>query len=144
MTDHDRTHRLSATGWPERIGHFEILGLLGRGGMGVVYRARDTRLGREVALKVIAEDLAGTPLQRQRFEQEARAISALNHPHVMALYDVGSHEGQPYLVCELLRGQPLKERLDRGPLPPVQAVRIAAEMARGLAAAMPWGSSIAT
>ncbi len=135
VTDHDRTHRLSATGWPERIGHFEILGLLGRGGMGVVYRARDTRLGREVALKVIAEDLAGTPLQRQRFEQEARAISALNHPHVMALYDVGSHEGQPYLVCELLRGQPLKERLDRGPLPPVQAVRIAAEMARGLAAA---------
>ncbi len=120
---------------PPQIGPFEILSPLGKGGMGVVYRARDTRLGRDVAIKLIAGKYASEPRWARRFEQEARAISALSHPHIMALYDVGVHEGRHFLVCELLEGQSLKDRLMRGPIPAAQAMRITAEAARGLSAA---------
>jgi hypothetical protein len=129
------TEKISGEIPPGRIGPFEILSLLGRGGMGVVYKARDTRLGRDVAIKLIAGDFAGQLQLARRFEQEARAVSALSHPNIMALYDMGLHAGQPYLVCELLQGQSLKERLASGPLPPAQAARVTAEVARGLAAA---------
>ena len=98
-----------------RIGPYEIVGRLGSGGMGDVYHARDPRLGREVAIKVLPEDVADRKHLR-RFEQEARAAGALNHPNVLAVHDVGTHEGAPYVVSELLEGHTLKARLEGGPL----------------------------
>lgn len=85
-----------------RLGHYEILTPLGAGGMGEVYRARDTRLGREVAIKVLPASFANDEDRLRRFEQEARATSALNHPNILTVYDIGSHEGTPYTVAELL------------------------------------------
>ena len=92
-----------------------MLGALGAGGMGEVYRARDTRLGRDVALKVLPADVAGDPDRRRRFEREARAVAALNHPGVLALYDVGEADGVAFIVTELLEGETLRARLGRGP-----------------------------
>src|SRR5512147_1483711 len=106
------------------ISHYEITEKLGEGGMGAVYKARDTRLGRSVAIKVVNAEFT------QRFEREARAISALNHPHICTLYDVGEHEGASYLVMEYLEGQPLK-----GPLSTGEALRYAIQVAEALAAA---------
>ena len=100
--------------------------------MGEVYRARDTRLGREVAVKVLPAHLSSSEEMRQRFEREARAISQLSHPHVCALYDVGSHEGIEYLVMELLEGETLAARLAKGPLPLDQTLRYSAEIADAL------------
>jgi serine/threonine protein kinase len=85
-----------------KLGPYEVVGLIGAGGMGEVYRARDSRLGREVALKVLSESFARDPERLRRFEQEARAVAALNHPNILALYDIGSQNGSPYLVSELL------------------------------------------
>ncbi len=117
-----------------RIGRYEILGLLGAGGMGEVYRARDERLDREVAVKVLLA--ARDPDRRQRFEREARAVGALNHPNVLAVYDVGDHRGAPYLVSELLDGETLRQRLQATPrLPARKAADCATQIARGLAAA---------
>jgi len=122
-----------------RIGAFEILGLLGAGGMGEVHRARDTRLDREVAIKVLARDLADDPGGRDRFEREARAISRLTHPHICTLYDVGSAEidgrSAPFLVMELLDGETLADRLRRGSLPLGQAIETAIEILDALGAA---------
>jgi len=118
-----------------RLGPFEILSALGAGAMGEVYRARDGRLGREVAIKVLPPSLAADGERLRRFEQEARAAGALNHPNVLALYDIGSHQGLPYLVTELLAGETLAERLARGPLAPRKAVDVAVQIARGLGAA---------
>src|SRR5664279_4691970 len=87
-----------------KLGPYEIDSLLGAGGMGEVYRARDTRLGRDVALKILPESFAGDSDRLRRFEQETRAVAALNHPNILAIYDVGHHNGSPYLVCELLEG----------------------------------------
>jgi len=106
------------------ISHYEITEKLGQGGMGAVYKARDTRLGRSVAIKLVNTEFT------QRFEREARAISALNHPHICTLYDVGEHEGAPYLVMEYVEGQPLK-----GPLPAGEALGYAIQVAEALAAA---------
>ncbi len=103
--------------------------------MGEVYRARDTRLGREVALKVLPADLADDGARRRRFEQEARAIAALNHPNVVTVYDVGDENGVQYLVTELVDGESLREIIDRGPLPLRMALDIAAQVAEGIAAA---------
>ena len=103
--------------------------------MGEVFRARDTRLGRDVALKVLPEAAHGDAERFQRFEQEARAAGALNHPNVVVLHDVGSQDGAPFLVSELLEGEALRERLQRGPLSPQHAVEIAVQVARGLGAA---------
>src|SRR5512145_3356955 len=102
--------------------------------MGQVYRARDPRLEREVAIKVLPREIAD-PKRLRRFEQEARATGALNHPNVLAVHDVGTHEGTPYLVTELLEGATLRERLADGPLPVRKALDAAGQIARGLAAA---------
>jgi serine/threonine-protein kinase len=119
-----------------RVGPYEVLALMGAGGMGEVYRARDERLGREVAIKVLLAAAARDPERRQRFEQEARAVGALNHPNVLAIHDVGDHEGTPYLVSELLDGETLRDRLDAtSRLPTRKAVDYATQVAQGLAAA---------
>jgi dipeptidyl aminopeptidase/acylaminoacyl peptidase len=118
-----------------RIGRYEILAELGSGGMGAVYRARDPRVGREVALKVIRTDRGADPSQLRRFELEARAAGSLNHPNVLVLHDVGVDDGVPYLVTELLAGQTLRARLGAGPLPAPAAVGIAVQIAAGLGAA---------
>jgi serine/threonine protein kinase len=118
-----------------RLGPYRILEKLGEGGMGEVYRARDPRLGRDVAIKVLPRQFAADADRLRRFEQEARAASALNHPNILVVHDVGTHEGAPFLVTELLEGESLRDRL-RGGAPPVrQALDIATEIARGLAAA---------
>ncbi|MFI5166976.1 MAG: protein kinase [Thermoanaerobaculales bacterium] len=118
-----------------RLGPYEILGLIGAGGMAEVYRARDTRLGRDVAIKVLLGHHAEDPAMRERFEREARAISALSHPSICTLYDVGEHEGTHFLVMEYLEGETLAARLARGPLPLDQALRMGTEIAEALAAA---------
>ena len=115
-----------------RLGPYEIGTPLGAGGMGEVYRARDTRLDRTVAIKVLPEHLADTPEARQRFEREARAVSALNHPHICTLHDVGSQDGTEYLVMEYLEGETLAARLEKGPLPLEQVLKFAMEVADAL------------
>ena len=118
------------------LGPYQITGLLGEGGMGVVYRARDTRLGRDVAIKVLTNVSFSDRERLLRFEQEARATGMLNHPNLLTVYDVGRDpEGNPYLVTELLEGETLRSRLDRGPLSPRKSVDAALQMAQGLAAA---------
>jgi serine/threonine protein kinase/Tol biopolymer transport system component len=118
-----------------RLGPYEILSPLGAGGMGEVYKARDTRLGRDVAVKVLPPHLAGDDKARLRFQREAKAISALSHPHICTLHDVGSEAGTEYLVMELIEGESLAARLSRGPLPLAQALRIAGEIGGALDAA---------
>ena len=118
-----------------RAGHYEILAPLGAGGMAEVYRARDSRLGREVAFKVLPPAFAADDSRVERFEREARAISMLNHPNILAVYDVGTHEGLPFLVTELLQGETLHQRLRHGPLAVRKAMLFAQQIARGLAAA---------
>jgi serine/threonine protein kinase/Tol biopolymer transport system component len=118
-----------------RLGPYELLGMIGAGGMGEVYRARDPRLTRDVALKVLPSALASDSGRLRRLEQEARAAGALNHPNVLAVYDIGSHEGVPYVVSELLEGETLRDRLDEGALPSRKAVDFAVQIAHGLAAA---------
>jgi len=118
-----------------RLGPYEIVDLLGAGGMGEVYRARDTRLDRTVALKTLAQKIATNTQARDRFEREARAISALSHPNICALFDVGTHDGTEYLVMELLDGESLAQRLSKGPMSPDQAARIGACIADALARA---------
>ena len=114
-----------------KLGPYEILALLGAGGMGEVYRARDTRLRREVALKVLPAAVADNPSRRQRFELEARAVATLNHPNIMAIYDIGAENGVFYIVSELVDGQsPRGARLGLR-----KALDVAAQIASGLAAA---------
>src|SRR5687768_17331620 len=115
-----------------RLGAYEILSLLGAGGMGEVYRARDTRLGRDVAIKILPSQLAADPDLRARFEREAHTISTLEHPHICALYDVGEHEGVAFLVMQHLEGETLERRLKKGPLPIDEALRIAIPIADAL------------
>jgi tetratricopeptide (TPR) repeat protein len=117
------------------LGPYKIIALLGAGGMGEVYRARDTRLGRDVAIKVILAESARDPERVKRFEQEARAAGALNHPNVCAIYDLGTHDGSPFVVMELLEGETLRAKLETGPIPARKAIDYAAQVARGLAAA---------
>jgi Tol biopolymer transport system component len=118
-----------------KLGNFEILELLGRGGMGEVWRARDARLKRDVAIKVLPAGLAGDPDRIARFEREARAAGALNHPNIVAVYDVGHDNGTYWIASELVRGETLRRIIERGPLPGAKAVEIAAQVAAGLAAA---------
>ncbi|MDP2275681.1 MAG: serine/threonine-protein kinase [Archangium sp.] len=118
----------------ERFGPYDIVGPLGSGGMGVVYRARDPRLGRDVAIKTLPPSSLADPARLHRFEQEARAASALNHPNVLAVFDVGREGDTPFLVTELLEGQTLRERIDEGRLPPRKVIELAMHVAQGLAA----------
>ena len=118
-----------------KLGPYEVLSPLGSGGMGEVYRAKDPRLGREVAVKVLPAYFCNDPERLRRFEQEARAAGTLNHPNILAVYDVGMHEGAPYLVTELLEGATLRERLRDGPLSPRKGTECAVQIAQGLAAA---------
>jgi serine/threonine protein kinase len=115
-----------------KLGPYEIVAPLGAGGMGEVYRARDTRLDRTVAIKVLPPHLADTPEARQRFEREARAVSALNHPHICTLHDVGSQDGTEFLVMEYLEGETLAARLEKGTLPLEQVLKIGVEVADAL------------
>lgn len=118
-----------------RLGPYEILAPLGAGGMGEVYRARDSRLGREVAVKVLPGDLASDPDRVRRFEQEARAASTLNHTNILTVHDIGIESGVAYLVTELLRGETLRDAMSRGAMTPERASSIAVQVSRGLAAA---------
>jgi Tol biopolymer transport system component len=118
-----------------KLGPYEILAPLGAGGMGEVYRARDTRLNRDVAIKVLPEALAHDADRLRRFEQEARTIAALNHPNILGIHDIGTHDGAPFLVSEFLEGQTLREKLVSGALPVRRAIEYALGIAEGLAAA---------
>src|SRR6202167_2627957 len=118
-----------------KLDGYEVLGLLGAGGMGEVYRARDSVLKREVAIKVLPPVVSRDPDRLRRFEQEAEAAAALNHPNILAVYQLGTFEGAPYLVSELLEGHTLREVLQRGPIPVRKAIDYGVQIARGLAAA---------
>src|SRR5712692_6204034 len=118
-----------------RLGPYEILAPLGAGGMGEVYRARDPRLEREVAIKVLPSSFSQDPDRLRRFEQEAKAAGVLNHPNITAVYDVGSQDGAPYVVSELLEGETLRARLSGGAFTPRKALGHALQIAHGLAAA---------
>ncbi|MDQ6891759.1 MAG: protein kinase [Acidobacteriota bacterium] len=118
-----------------RLGPYEILAPIGAGGMGEVFRARDPRLGRDVAIKVLPGSFSSDPERMRRFEQEARAAGVLNHPNVTAVYDIGTHDGAPYVVQELLEGETLRTRLSGGALPVRKAIDQAIQIAHGLAAA---------
>ncbi len=115
--------------------HYEILAPLGAGGMGEVYRARDTRLDREVAIKILPAEFAQDADRLRRFEQEAKATSALNHPNILTVYGFGTYEGKPYLVMELLEGAELRAQLDDGAIAPRKAIEYAQQIVAGLAAA---------
>ena len=118
-----------------RVGPYEILAPLGAGGMGEVYKARDTRLGRDVAIKLLSPQFIADAERLRRFTLEARTAGSLNHPNVMSIYDVGDHEGAPYLICELLEGETLRARLERGTVPVVKAIEYTLGIAAGLSAA---------
>jgi len=117
------------------IGQYTIISRIGEGGMGEVYRAHDPRLDRAVAIKILPASFASDAERLKRFEQEARATSALNHPNILTIYDIGSHEGAPYIVAELLEGSELRDVLQNGPLPQRQAIDYAEQIALGMAAA---------
>jgi len=118
-----------------KLGPYEIQAVLGAGGMGEVYRAKDARLGRDVALKILPESFARETDRLRRFEQEARAVAALNHPNILAIHDIGQHEGLPFLVSELLEGESLRATLDRGALPQRKTIEYGVQITHGLAAA---------
>src|SRR5579863_10440501 len=118
-----------------KLGPYEIVAPLGAGGMGEVYRARDMRLGREVALKILPESFARDADRLRRFEQEARAVAALNHPNILAVFDIGEQNGSPFIVSELLEGESLRAALDRGVMPQRKTIEYGVQIAHGLAAA---------
>ncbi|HEU5238233.1 MAG TPA: serine/threonine-protein kinase, partial [Pyrinomonadaceae bacterium] len=118
-----------------RLGPYEIISPVGAGGMGEVYRARDTRLGRDVAIKVLPSSFSDDEQRLLRFEQEACAAGALNHPNILAIHDFGKQDGSPYVVSELLEGETLRERMGGAALPQRKAIDYALQIARGLAAA---------
>src|SRR5713101_1469084 len=115
-----------------RLGPYEILSPIGAGGMGEVYRAKDTRLGRDVAIKVLPTEMSSSAELRQRLEREAKTISQLSHPHICTLHDVGHQDGTDYLVMEYLEGETLADRLGKGAMPIEQALRIGIEIAGAL------------
>src|SRR6266511_5897460 len=117
------------------IAQYRVVSKIGEGGMGEVYRARDTRLGRDVAIKVLPASFSADAERLRRFEQEARAAGILNHPNITAVHDVGTHEGAPYVVSELLEGETLRTALSGGKLSQRKAIDYALQIAHGLAAA---------
>src|SRR5436189_1322721 len=115
-----------------RLGPYEIITRIGAGGMGEVWKARDSRLGRTVAIKILPEHLSQNAQARERFEQEARAVSGLSHPNICTLHDVGREDGIDFLVMEYLEGETLAQRLQRGPLPLDRALHYSMEIAKAL------------
>src|SRR6266481_1083436 len=115
-----------------QLGPYEIQSPLGAGGMGEVYRARDTRLERTVAIKILPAHFSSDPVRKQRFEREAKTISSLNHPHICVLYDVGQQDGIDYLVMECVEGETLARRLEKGPLPLDQVLKNGMQIADAL------------
>ena len=128
-------HRTMELTSGQTLGRYEIKSYLGAGGMGVVYRAHDSQLGREVAVKILNEDAASSPTRIKRFEQEARAVARLSHPNILDIYDFGTHDGTTYAVTELLHGQTLGDRLSKGQIPLNKTLEICRAIAEGLAAA---------
>jgi len=122
-----------------KLGPYEVVSLLGAGGMGEVYRARDTRLERDVAVKVLPTNLSSDPCLQERLEREAKAVSKLAHPHICTLHDIGHQDGVDFLVMELVEGETLEHRLIKGTLPPEQTLRFAAQIADALAKAHKMG-----
>src|SRR6266849_538099 len=118
-----------------RLGDYQVQSLLGSGGRGEVYRARDLRLHRDVAIKVLPAFFSSDPERLRRFEQEAQAAAALNHANILAVFQMGTYDGAPYLVSELLEGEALREQVKRGPLPLRKAIEYGVQIAHGLAAA---------
>ena len=116
----------------ERLGPYEILTPIGAGGMGDVYKAKDLKLGRDVAIKVLREDLAVDPERLRRFEQEARAASSLNHPNIVTIHDIGEHEGTRYIAMEYVEGKTLREMLGGEPLPTKKLLKLSSQIADGL------------
>jgi serine/threonine protein kinase len=119
----------------DKLGPYEILAPLGAGGMGEVYRAKDMRLDRTVAIKVLPGSLSSDPSLKQRLEREAKAVSKLSHPHICTLHDIGHQDDVDFLVMEFLEGETLERRLEKGPLPPEQTIRYGAQIANALAKA---------
>src|SRR6516225_298251 len=113
----------------QKLGPYELSGPLGAGGMGEVYRARDTRLGRDVAIKILPKEMSADPARKHRFEREAKTISSLNHPNICTLHDIGSQDGVDYLVMECVEGETLAKLLEKGPLPLDQVVKFGAQIA---------------
>jgi serine/threonine protein kinase len=124
-----------AQGPGTRLGIYEVVGRLGKGGMGEVYRARDTRLGREVAIKVLSHEVRSDPDRLKRFRREATLLASLNHPNIASIYGLEEPESGPFLVLELVEGVTLEERLRRGPLPLAEALSMAREVVSALVAA---------
>jgi len=118
-----------------RLGPYEIISAIGAGGMGEVYRARDPRIGREVAIKILPSTSSEDQQRLRRFQQEAHSAGILNHPNILAVYDAGSDNGSPYIVSELLEGETLREKLRNGPLTARKTIEYALQIAHGLSAA---------
>ncbi len=127
-----------------KLGSYEILAAIGAGGMGEVYRARDTKLGRDVAIKALPSDVAGAPERLARFRREAQLLASLDHPHIASIYGVEEVQERPFLILELVEGEDLSQRMKRGAIPVEEALGIARQIAEALEAALRKGSSTAT
>src|SRR6266498_2367533 len=117
------------------LGNYKVVSAIGAGGMGEVYRARDTKLGRDVAIKVLPASLSESAERLNRFEQEAQAAGALNHPNILVIHHIGIHDGAPYIVSELLEGEELREHLNNGAIPQRRAIEYAQQIVAGLSTA---------
>ncbi|HEX3069069.1 MAG TPA: serine/threonine-protein kinase, partial [Thermoanaerobaculia bacterium] len=118
-----------------KLGGYEVVSRIGAGGMGEVWRAKDAKIGRDAAIKVLPASLVTDPDRLLRFEQEARAAGTLNHPNLVTIYELGTHDGAPFIAMELLEGETLRDKLDRGPIPARKSIEYAVQIANGLAAA---------